>query len=238
MFSQTRRIEYSHLAPDKMVSIPDMLRFMQDTAVAHTTACGYSLEKLSSLKRAWLLLSTHIIFNKPISFPADVKVTTWTYDFARSFGPRAFVISNPGTAEKYAEAATFWAYVDSETGVPKELPKDSAEVYGDDGASSVSYIRRAPCFEAKEHFVDFSVLKRDLDSNHHMNNVKYIEYALEAISDDLQILEIEIYYRHSAFWGEKISLFTEWEDESHIILNIKNKVQETCTYVRFTVRKR
>lgn len=234
MFSQTRRIEYSQLAPDKTVSIPDMLRFLQDTAVAHTTVCGYPLEKLAELRRAWILLSTHIVFKKPILFPAEVTVKTWTYAFARAFGPRAFILENPETGEKYAEAATFWTYVDSETGRPKEIPADAAAVYGDDGPSEISYIRRAPDFEAKEHFADFRVLKRDLDSNHHVNNAKYVEYALEAIPADMRITEMEIYYRHSAFLGETISLYSERDADGRILANIKNESGEICTYIQFT----
>lgn len=238
MFEQQRRIEYSQLAPDRTVGAPDVLRMLQDIAVAHTTSCGYSLEKLTEMKRAWLLLSTHIRFDRPIIQSSDITITTWTYDFARAFGPRAFSIFDAKSGEKFASAATLWTFVDIDSGRPKEIPEEILLLYGNDPPSDIPYIRRAPNYEAEEHFADFRVLKRDLDSNHHVNNVKYVEYAMEALPDDCAISEIEVYYKRPAYLGEVISLFWQETENGRYQMEIKNQSGEVCTYVQFTTKRK
>jgi len=238
MFNQLRRIEYSQLAPDKTVTIPDMLRFLQDIAVAHTTACGYPLEKLEGLNRAWILLSTHLVLRKPISFPADIQIQTWTFDFSKVSGPRAFVIKDCESGEEYASACSMWTFVDTESGSPKQILDDIISVYGNGPTAPVSYIRRSPSFDSCNHFKDFQILKRDLDSNFHVNNVKYIEYALETVTDNFLVKEVEVFYRHPVYLGETISLFTDKNEDGDILVNIKNQAGETCTYVKFVVEKK
>ncbi len=235
MYEQVRRIEYSNLSPEKSVSVSEILRFLQDIAVAHTTACGYSLQLLSEMKRAWILLSTHIKFKKSIKFPSDIKIKTWTYDFARAFGPRAFVITDYETGEEYASASAMWTFVDTETGRLKEIPKDILECFGTGITPEVEYIRRSANHEAKNHYADYRVLKRDLDSNFHVNNVKYVEYAMEAIEESTLVKEIEIYYRHPTYLGDKLSLYIDKNENDEVIMNFRTESGETCTYVKFIV---
>jgi len=236
MFTLKRSILYSQLSPDKNVSAAEFFRFFQDAAVAHTTACGYSLEKLSELNRAWILLSVHLKLEKPLRLGEEIQIKTWTYDFSRVSGPRAFVVENSKTGIVFANAVAMWAFVDAETGRPKEIPADMLCQFGNGKSAELPYIRRAPKFDTETHVGDFRVLKRDLDSNGHMNNVRYIEYAMEALPKNAEISEIEVFYKHSTFYDDKISLYSKQDDDNSILIEFKTKDGETCTYIRFILK--
>ncbi len=235
MFELKRQISYSQLSPDKTVSPTEYLRIFQDAAVAHTNACGYSLEKLSDLNRAWILLSTHLKLENPLYLDEEIIIKTWTYDFTRVSGPRAFIVESAKSGMVYASAVAMWAFVDTETGRPKEIPKDMLEKFGNGKSLLLPYIRRAPKFDTEIHIGDFNVLKRDLDSNGHMNNVRYVEYAMEAVPLDAEISELEVFYKHSTFYQDKISLHSK-QDERTIFNEFKTKDGETCTYIRFILK--
>lgn len=235
MFTQDRRIEYSQLSPDKTVSIPELFRFLQDMAVTHTTAVGYSLEKLCEMKRAWILLSTHLVINKQVSYPSSVEIQTWTFDFSKVAGPRAFVIRDKNSGEECASACSMWTYIDTESGRPTPIPEVMVSKFGNGVPSAVSYLRRAPGFDSAELVGEYQIMKRDLDSNYHVNNTKYVEYALEAVEETARIREVEIFYHKPVFLGEKILLFRHYDENGDILVNIKNQDNDTCTYVRFVV---
>lgn len=235
IFTQDRRIEYSQLSPDKTVSIPELFRFLQDMAVTQTTASGYSLERLCEMNRAWILLSTHLVINKPIFYPSNIEIQTWTFDFSKVAGPRAFVIRDKTSGEEYASACSMWTFIDTESGRPTLIPENMITEFGNGAPSSVSYLRRSPDFDTTEVVGEYQIMKRDLDSNYHVNNTKYIEYALEAVADTKRIREVEIFYRKPVFLGEKIFLFRSFDINGDILVSIKTQDNDTCTYVRFVV---
>ncbi len=234
IFEQNRAIYYSQLAPNKSVSRANIVQFFQDIAVSHTTESGYSLEKLADLNRAWILLSMHVRFSAPIPLYAKIRIKTWTYEFARACGPRAYQIEDTESGKIYASAAAMWTYIDTQTGRPKEIPQEMLSYFGNGDAPDITYLRRAPDFVANNHIADFKILKRDLDSNGHMNNVKYLEYAEEVLPDDAAIKEIEIFYKHPVFLGEKISLYSERKGEN-LNLILKNHEGTNCAYIKFVL---
>ena len=177
----------------------------------------------------------HVKFLKPIFKNTNITVKTWTYEFGRVCGPRAYYVLDADSKEKYAVATGMWTYINTETGRPMEIPPEIIEYYGEGEAPEISYLRRAPSFTAEEHLFDFKVLKRDLDSNGHMNNVKYFEYALEALPSGKQLAEVEMFYKQSAFLGDKISVFHDAQTHESINLVFKNQEGANLAYIKFVL---
>ncbi len=238
VYEETRKVSYSHLNQDKTVCIADLLRFCQDSAVSHTAECGYPLERLIALKRAWLVLSMHIRIQKPIPLSKSVRVLTWPFSFSRVLGPRAFRITDTDSGAVYAEATSLWAYVDTETGKPAEIPPEMLAQYAEGEAPALSFLRRAPQYNADIHIADFRVLKRDLDTNVHMNNVKYLEYAEEAVPNGFSISEVEIFYKQPAVYGDILSLYATETEGDEILTVLKNQNGDICAYIKFISEKR
>lgn len=233
MFIENRKIRYSHLSLSGTVRRSEILRFVQDAAVMHTAQCGYPIDKLYKNHSAWILLSIHLVEVKPVSC-SEISVKTWPYDFSKVFGPRAFLICDANTDEVLIKGSALWTFVDTESGKPKLIPSEMIDKFGtEDQVSDVPFIRRLPNHLTGNSTLTYSVLKRDLDTNGHMNNVKYLEYAEEVLPEDFFFSEIEIFYKQPLYFGDTFSLSEKvLEDESHVV-NIKNSNDDVCTYVRF-----
>lgn len=233
MFSEDRKIRYSHLATNQSVHIAEILRFAQDSAVMHTASCGYSLNKLNDSNSAWILLSIHLILEQPITC-STVTVKTWPYDFSKVFGPRAFLISDAETDSVLSKCASLWTFVDTINGRPKEIPKEMIDSFGiEPQVFDVSYIRRIPQYELTHCFGSFTVLKRDLDTNGHMNNVRYLEYAMEVLPLGYVVNEVELFYKQPLYAGDNFLIYTGTDDEENIIVNLKRIDGQVCAYIKF-----
>ena len=57
-----------------------------------------------------------------------------------------------------------------------------------------------------EETLEITVTKRDIDTNHHVNNAKYLEFFEEILPDNILPKEIEVHYRHQTILGEKLLL--------------------------------
>ena len=234
MYREEREITYSQLSPDKTVSNADILRMFQDIATAHTASCGYNIDKLAENGNAWLIASMHLVIHQPICMPMKAEVSTWTSGFRRAYGFRNFRIRDAKTGKVYAEAASLWIFIDINSGKPCTVPRDIMELYGEEAEPDISYILHKPTWNTDEKITDFRVLKRDLDSNGHMNNTKYIEYAQEALSDTEKPREIEIYYKTPVYYNDKIYLYAKRETDA-VLTELKRADGETCVYIKFVL---
>ena len=54
--------------------------------------------------------------------------------------------------------------------------------------------------------LEITVTKRDIDTNHHVNNAKYLEFFEEILPENISPKEIEVQYRHQTILSEKLLL--------------------------------
>ena len=70
-----------------------------------------------------------------------------------------------------------------------------------------------------EKIYDYTARRRDIDANHHVNNVNYLELAYDAFPENLNIdfSNIEIYYKKQIKLGETVSIYGLKEKDAYII---------------------
>ena len=72
-----------------------------------------------------------------------------------------------------------------------------------------------------EEFIrEYTVLRRDIDTNHHVNNLNYLDFAFEIVPVN-DFNNVEIMYKHEAKYGETLNLFCAKNDDSTFV-TIKN----------------
>ena len=205
MFSEIREVKYSDLAPNGTASLPAVLRFYQDVTINHSSHAGYTLDRLYADDRAWILLSMN---TEIVRYPKDgeiIKVSTVPTAFERCFGCRAYEIKD--SAEKIiASAASFWVFMDIKKGRPVRVYDDMPEKYALEQKKAPEYIKREFKTADGSEVCSVTVGKRDLDTNRHVNNVKLAEFLLEAMPLDAKIKKAQIYYKHSVYEGEVLSV--------------------------------
>ena len=59
------------------------------------------------------------------------------------------------------------------------------------------------------------VKRRDLDTNNHVNNIHYIDYALDALPAELDVHELRVSYKKAAVLGDVIHIGLHMEGETY-----------------------
>ena len=77
---------------------------------------------------------------------------------------------------------------------------------------------------------EYQIQRRDIDTNNHVNNLNYLDYAYQALPEDIffniNFSNVEIMYKHESKLGDTISvLYSHTEDNEHII-TIKDEEQK------------
>jgi medium-chain acyl-[acyl-carrier-protein] hydrolase len=187
--------------------LPSLLNYLQDAAGDHAGFLGLGVADLLKNRLTWLLSRYHI---KVVRYPGHgqrIEVSTWPSGKKGIFALRDFEVSDEEGRPVLA-ATTSWVLIDLDS-------KQSVRL-NDFVPDDLTFNKRAiedvfptlPELEKAGHELTLPVLVKDLDFNRHVNNVVYIEWALEAALPEtlgsLRPLDVEVSYRAEAFYGDRI----------------------------------
>jgi acyl-ACP thioesterase len=185
-----------------------LFAFLQEAAGGDAARAGYTMERLAEEQLVWVIQWMRVEIERYPSRGETLTVTTWARGFERAIAWREFdVVDHSGA--RIAVGTSRWAVVDLRARRLVRLPE---------------FIRRSPVpdrppaldcgpsalepAEPAELERRFEVRRGDLDMVRHVNNTRYVEWALETVPDE--VLEgcrpsaFEIAFRREAVYGDTI----------------------------------
>jgi len=227
-FSKEYSIHYYEIDKKQKATPVAILNFLEDTAISHSNSVGLSINRLKSDKVGWVLSRWNVKINAYPSLFDKISVETWPSGFQRFYANREFLIKD-SNKQVIAKASSLWIFLNIETRHPTRIPKEFGDIYGIWPSRATdepfSDLENNISFDSCK---DFTVSRKDLDTNEHVNNVRYIEWFLETIPDDVYnnfiLSSLEVNYKKEIKSGITISsaskeLFKSPEhcEYSHII---------------------
>lgn len=183
--------------------------FLQSAATVHADRLGVGMLDLQKRGITWMLAKMDIVFAVEPA-PRDVlTVETWPAGTrAGIVCVRNYRIRSP-RGEVLLEATSDWVCVDMATRKLARLTPDILAIT-DDEPEQFSFPPLPKL--AKDAFTpagecDIPVRRADMDINRHVNNVHYIEWLFEPMSDDAyarRIRRLAISYHAEAVAGEVV----------------------------------
>ena len=200
-------IGYSDVDQDDRCRLSKIIDLLQNTATLHSKSVGYGTKEMMDKKLAWLMIGWKVKILKYPEADMDVEVRTWSRGVKACTAKRGYEIFDEfGT--KLVIADSSWALFDLEKQKLTQAPDEMVQAY--------SMLEKAPFPEEKtekikdkgaiENEIKIVVGKRDIDTNHHMNNAKYMEYIVEVLPENKEIVEFECTYKKQIGYGEEIRI--------------------------------
>lgn len=206
-YTESFRIRASETDPRGRLSILAIADYMQEMAGWDARRHGFAVDQLFARGLTWVLARLRIrldstprwletITGETWPSSADARGTTRDFRFRREDGTPAIV------------ATTAWRILDLETRRPVPTLPGILALIGDE--------ERALTFEgppivrpkAPDWEVVYDVRKSDLDINRHVNNVVYLDWALEPVPletwRDYEPAEVELSFRSEGRLGDRV----------------------------------
>lgn len=203
LFEKEYKVRYSEVGENLRVTLPSLVAYLQDTAMFHSDSVGMGVGDISSGGRAWLLSNWHIKIEKYPVYAQKILVRTWAQKFVGVYGYRGFEILDE-KGEKLAQADSVWIYFNTERMKLCRVDQSIADAYGIEGRQWFEEERRMRAPQSSSDIRKYTVEKRDIDTNSHVNNVRYIDYVLSEIEDEVH--ELRITYKKEAHLGDEITV--------------------------------
>ena len=207
-----------------------MLDLMQEAANANASTLGFGYDEMMNSNTAWVLSRIHVKFMNTPKWREEVNLKTWHKGVSKLFYLRDFILSDKA-GNPMVLATTSWLIIDMNT---RRLVRNSDLALSDTAMHAIETPADKVVLPVdiepelvRKHPVTWS----EIDTNGHVNNVKYAVWAIDAVkAEDIKerpLKELLINYDAEVMPGDivKISRMRQ-ETEEGVVYYITGKVAD------------
>ena len=239
-YSAIKRIPSFDVDMTSTLKPASFLNYAQEAANIHADTIGVGYDSMHITRKAWVLSRMQVIFHKLPKWRDMVNIQSW-HKGANGFQFfRDFVVFDKEGFEKLISATTSWLVIDIDS---RRLSKYPELANDDDKCIKEDVIAEQPAkiIMPKEatpvHVMSHAVNYSDLDMVGHVNNVKYTEWAMNAIELDVvtnrHLKELVINFNNEVKAGDVVEIYrhTETAEDGSLVCFIEGKVGEKSSFV-------
>ncbi len=185
MYEQNYFIHYYDVDLKQKASIFSFLRYFEDIAILHSEYVKRGIEYYTQHHVGWVLYKWDVKIKRYPEFKETIQVRTEPSHLKGFHAFRYFDILDLN-GNKIVTANSMWLFLNTDTKRPTRITDDIFEGYGVDKNKMIELefgdINKISKIDSEK---EFDVRYVDIDSNHHVNNIKYIEWALEMVPQNI-----------------------------------------------------
>lgn len=233
IFEYNTIVQYNDVNESNELSKKGLIRMLLEVASLHSDYAGYGLNQISETHLSWIILNWKVqSFIKP-RWNSKLHIKTWARSFSKITSMRDFEVYDENN-KLVAIASSKWALINSETHAFEKITTKILEAYGNGLEKSVfdnQVNDKEPSPDNSLFKYEYHVRRRDLDTNHHVDNLYYIDYAYDALPSKFwnkNFENIEIIYKKQIVFGDIIKCFYYYNEVSNVhTITIKNENLDT-----------
>lgn len=218
-------VQLSQIGKENKITNKSLLGIFEDIGGVHSNIAGYGIPTMDKTHLTWVLLDWKVqIIRRPV-YAEKILVRTWSRHSLKFYAFRDFeVLDEQGNV--IAKAMSKWVLINIQT---EKLERVTDEIFLKYNPELEKF-----AFGPDEDFeklkeqenyareVEYSVKRSDIDVNHHMHNINYLDLANEALPDDIYFNSKEfdffqISYKKEIKLGENVRCKYLYENGKHMI---------------------
>ncbi len=166
---------------------------------------------------AWIFVQYELTFYQYLRFSEEVNVKTIPFAMDRFYAYRRYEIRDK-EGNLCVEARAKFVAIDKKTRGLKRVTEEMGKYYGIHENQRVM-MDKPKTLTRTDIEKDFSIRYTDIDINGHVNNTKYVEWALETVPLDVvrsqKLAALNIFFKKECTYGSNILVKTEKEGDQY-----------------------
>ncbi len=214
-----------------------MLDLMQEAAGKDADSLGFGYDNMIAGNTAWVLSRVKLQFHNYPKWRDEILLKTWHKGANRIFYLRDFLLEDPH-GNILVSATTSWLIIDLSS---RRMVRNKELAENFDNSQMGSAIEEQaekitlPNDIEPEFVHNHKVVWSDIDTNGHVNNVKYVVWALDALDYDFvkdnTVKELTVNFDSEVLPGESVELYKVIEEtQSGTVCYIQGKVNGKASF--------
>ena len=222
-WQETFKIHSYEAGPSSFATPQSICRFLQEAASNHADKLGVSGQLLLAEGKMWVISHLSVRMSEYPKWNDLLSIETWPTKRTTTLRAyRDFTLLDD-TGREIGRASSMWLLLDKESKRPQKIAKDIDKYTSDGHEPLILNSIDKELFEKQNSQIAervFKVRASDIDYNFHVNNVCYLEWALEGISPEVRLRnfmsEFDVQFIREA------KVFTKVNSECRAIDNSNN----------------
>lgn len=226
MFEHNYEIDYQGLKWDYSVPLSKLMAYLQETSIRHSQEVGLTMDWFYEQKSGWVICSWDIEILDKVKWPETLRVVTCPSMFKGVMAHRGFEIFSGDRL--ISRASSKWVYTNRVKRRPVKVSEEMKNMYGDLKPLPVETAFAVTKIQDKEPIAQRSVAvtRRDTDTNRHTNNISYIQWVTDMLSDEQYnnsfIKKAQIAYHRECVMGDCVNICL-YNDENKFYATISKE---------------
>ena len=193
-FEKTFDLRYYEMDAIAQATPVTILTLLQEAAADHCLYAGYSLFELMDKNLGWVLLSGAMQMERYPSYKEKITIRTWLSKYHSIRGIRENIIYDEAD-NIIGRAKGLWLFYDIEKRRPTKILNEFKDIWSSDDTESLDYdiASKLEPMEITTDAKEFKVNLYDTDTNKHVNNIRYLQWLMESVPEDI----LKNYYLHT-----------------------------------------
>lgn len=191
-YQEEFKIRASEVDFDQKATLPAICNLLQEVAGNHAQQLQFDITDLQKDELTWVLHRLCVKMDRFPDWRETITIETWpsSGDGLRAY--RDFLISD-SDGNIIGKCLSYWLMMNIESRRPTRIPDKILEI----APQNIEHVLPITSFDVPDirnadYSELFDVRKTDLDLNRHVNNVRYIEWALSCLPENTDVKTIDI----------------------------------------------
>jgi acyl-ACP thioesterase len=230
----TEHVTVSRTNADAKLSLLSVLDIMQDIDQRGVESYKEFWDYFAKHGLALFLVSRQLQIVRPPDYGETLTARTLSYDNNVHLGYRYSEITDAQN-EVCARSWSIGAFVDTATGRAGRVPREFSSLAKEVAPMPPPSARRINLPDVPSSVIaSFMVKPGDVDMNRHMNNVRYIKYALDALDLDAEPVNLRVEYKLPAVAGDVLSIERYNAPDGTVFAKLLNADSRVCAVFEFS----
>ncbi|WP_194192633.1 acyl-[acyl-carrier-protein] thioesterase [Clostridium chrysemydis] len=173
---------------------------------------------------AWVFYKYDIKIHRYPKYREKIIVKTMPIGFKRFYAYRGYEIRSE-EGELLAEGLALFFLINIERRRPMRILKEQYDMYGEEGDMKESLdMEKIEKLTREDNFKEFQIRYSDIDSNTHVNNVRYMEWAIESIpleiAKNYELKRIKVAFEKESKYGDRIHVSAQIEEREDDLVTL------------------
>jgi acyl-ACP thioesterase len=208
------RVQFGDVDRNNQLTMHGMLRLLQEVSNVHSDLVGYGVNQIGETNYSWVLYQQRMHLYERPHWNTELTIRTWSRGAEGLTCLRDYEATD-AAGNIIARGSSSWLLVDATTQRMIKIPEGLMEKYGtvEENVLKEPLTRLKPIGDAPLLW-EYRICRRDIDINRHVNNLNYVNFALEALPEDIPetaFNDVTIMFKKASFYGDTVGCFGAWE---------------------------
>lgn len=207
---------------DGKLELGAIMKILENTGNKHSDTVGDAILQGSNNGRGWILTEWMLEISEYPEYGDKITGKTWTQPVKQAFTcVRDFELYK--NDKLCAKGTTRWVLLDLSTGRPIKIEQDIIDIYKPEDVSVFTEGKLPRILPPAEYTQTLTIQqrRRDIDFNHHVHNLTYLDYAMEVLPEEIYenrcFKHLRITFKFAIKAGEKINCQYGTNNDKHVI---------------------